>query len=118
MQHVSQPSDSSLCGQCVVAMIAGVSLASVIDVMGSGRSYPANIRKALKLFGVSIPSRSTPGTIHAPAGSGAAMLWGERQHWVAYEDGIWYDPAFAHPLTDLGGYDPAPQAIAIYPATR
>lgn len=95
-------------------MLADVSLDEAIEFMGSGRTYPANLRKALAHFGVSIPSRSQVGTIEAPNGRGAAMIWGERQHWVAWDDGTWFDPAKTHLLSDIGGYEA--KAIGLYPA--
>lgn len=113
MNLIQQPPGSSLCGQCVVAMLANAPLSEVIGYMGEGRSYPANIRKAARLFGVSLPSRSKPGTMEPPPGRGAAMIWGGRQHWVAWCDGFWFDPAKPHLLVTLAEYQT--HVVALYP---
>lgn len=114
MNLVKQPAGTSLCGQCVVAMLVGKPLDEVVALMGDGRSYPANVKKAARHFGVSIPSRSKPGSAIAPDGNGAAMIWGKKQHWVAWSSGKWFDPASDEPLLSLDKYGEA--VIATYPA--
>lgn len=37
---VSQPPGSSVCGQCVIAMLSGAHLDDVVSHMGTGRTYP------------------------------------------------------------------------------
>lgn len=115
MQLINQPEGTSLCGQCVVAMLAGVPLEEAIACMGSGRNYPRDIKKSLATFGLSIPARSTPGAMEPPCGRGAALLWGERSHWVAWDDGVWFDPARPHLLASVDFYKPS--AVALYPVS-
>lgn len=111
---IRQPAGTSLCGQCVVAMLAGVPLESVVAVMGDKANYPANLRKGAKKFGVKLPARSKPGTVTPPMeGKGAAFIWGaERGHWVAWSRGIWFDPAATFTLSTIEHYKP--QAIGLY----
>lgn len=117
MKLIQQPIGTSLCGQCVVAMLANKPLDQVIELMGEGRTYPRDLRRSLKHFDIAVPSRGIPAfTPSAPLGVGAAMIWGKQQHWVAWEDEFWYDPLSPSLLTSLIDYHP--QALSLYPITQ
>lgn len=116
MELIQQPTGTPLCGQCVIAMLAGITLEEAVAAMGQKRNYPANMKKAAAKFGLSMPSRSVPGSVIAPEGRGAAMIWGKKQHWVCWDNGSWFDPAASHLLSDLTHYDA--QAIALYPISH
>lgn len=129
MELIKQPHGSSLCGQCVVAMLAGKKLDEVVEIMGDGRNYPPDIRKALKKFGVFVARHSEPaadgrGPLGVPA---AALLYakiGEHclpstsaidnsrlglhtsrasansyTHWICWDGKKWLDPR-GHVLSD------------------
>lgn len=55
MMHVKQPADSSLCGQCCVAMIAGISLEEAIKVVGHQKksgTWTKELKSALESLGI------------------------------------------------------------------
>lgn len=102
---VRQPQGSSLCGQCCVAMAAGVSLDRAVEVVGHARSrgtYTREIRDALRVLGVgcadrcrrvnrdlcNLPRRGIV-TIHTK---------GRRLgHWMLLWDGEMFDPENRYP---------------------
>lgn len=100
MQLILQPEGSSLCGQCVVAMLSGISLDHAIEQMGDGRNYPRDIRRELSKLGVSIPNRSEESENgRGPKGvKAAALLYSTIEdnrtytHWIAWDGKQWFDP--------------------------
>ena len=120
MELIQQPEGSNLCGQCVVAMLAGVPLDYVIEMMGEGRNYPADIRKALKELGMTIAKRGIPSEdYHGLDGTpGAALVMskvGGRKftHWIAWDGEHWLDPRLGFLGRDFrAGY--ADAEIGIY----
>ena len=83
---VTQPPNSSLCGQCVVSMITGQSLQSVIKVMGTERNFPRNMMKGFRAFGFKMAARSVPQCDEV-----AAVIQDSR-HWIAWDGTHFYDP--------------------------
>lgn len=106
MQLIRQPEGSSLCGQCVVAMLAEITLDRAIEQMGEGRNYPRDIRRELGKLNISIPRRSVQSVSgRGPDGREAAVLLcstieDNRQytHWIAWDGRRWFDPR-------IGEYD-------------
>lgn len=107
---IVQPHGSALCGQCCVAMAAGVSLERAIEVLGESRSGTTTkqIVQALRYFGVQCAdrprriSRAKPVwperailTIHRPKEEevGRRSLY----HWMLAWDGKILDPGKAWP---------------------
>lgn len=97
-----QEPGTSICGQCVVGMLTGVTLLDVLNVMGEGRNYPRDLRNGLKTFGYDfVRSRSTPlqDGEKPPAGQ-PAVVWCElpvsadrhAQHWIAWDGQQFFDP--------------------------
>ncbi len=104
MRLITQPEASSLCGQCCVAMAAGVSLAKAVEAVGHSKlrgTYTREIITALRKLGINCGdrcrrvSRKRPmlpkrgiAVIHRPKGEETGM-W----HWLLVWDGEVYDPA-------------------------
>jgi len=102
---IVEPDESGLCGQCCVAMAAGVSLKRVVKQMGkhTGGTYTKDVVAALRHFGVPCadrlrrvarsrpvwPTRSIL-VIHRPPeeAGGRKAKW----HWLLAWDGKMYDP--------------------------
>jgi hypothetical protein len=100
MRLIRQPRGSSLCGHCVVAMAAGVSLKRVIEVVGHERATRTKeLVKALREFGVAVRSDRRVRFTDAAALprrcvlylklQGKTRAWG---HYVLRWDGRDYDP--------------------------
>lgn len=108
MKLILQPDGSSLCGQCCVAMAAGVSLKRAIEAVGHERgTYTCDVVRALWALGVQCDDRCTrisrkrPNlpkrglvAIHRPKEDGKRR---ERFHWMLTWDGRMYDPGGAWP---------------------
>lgn len=110
MRLVRQPDGSSLCGQCCVAMAAGVSLDRAIEVVGHEKLAGTTTRdvvNALRHLGVPCAdklkrvSRSKPHlpkrgiiVIHRPK---SEYIRTDRWHWMLTWDGTMYDPGGAWP---------------------
>ena len=99
---ILQPEGSSLCGQCCVAMAAGISLRRAIEVMGhDGETQTSDVVVALRLLGLGcaprlrriarakpvIPARAIV-VIHRPSGESRS----ERAHWMYHYRGKILDP--------------------------
>lgn len=119
MKHIRQPEGSSLCGQCCVAMAAGVSLDRSIEVIGHSKgTWTPEIVRALRKFGVvceekcrrvslksSIPERAMLSI--KVAGSKGGI------HWALVWDGLFYDPGRPEPsLTPLLSYPPNSRIVS------
>ncbi len=95
--YIEQPTEY-LCGQSVVAMLAGVSVDAVIDVMQTeqGTSTP-EIRDALKWYGLKTATKArlkyNPGQALPDCCILSVMLPGYG-HWSLYYNGKYYDPEF------------------------
>lgn len=105
MKLILQPEGSGLCGQCCVAMAAGVSLKRAITVFGHSRlsgTYTYEVITALRYLGVrcadklkkvsrkrpTLPARAVV-VIHRPKVDGKKLA---RWHWMLTWDGKMYDP--------------------------
>jgi hypothetical protein len=77
-------------------MVADVPLESVIEAMGSGRTYPATMRKFARQFGVIVMRHGQPMSGKGPSGEpGVCFLEGKRKtfsHWIAWDGNSWHDP--------------------------
>lgn len=93
MKIIQQPENSSLCGQCVVAMLAGQPLEDMLGLMGEGRNYPRDLRKAFKFLGIDMATRSKMFPEGAANNIAAVFLEVDKwRHWVAWFGAKWYDP--------------------------
>lgn len=101
MELIRQEPGTSVCGQCVVAMLCSISLAEAIEHMGTGRNYPNDIRKALKHFGRDfVNKRSEPlenglgplGEVGAVFIHNLPVEGRTIQHWVVWDGSQFLDP--------------------------
>jgi hypothetical protein len=113
---ILQPDDSSLCGQCCIAMAAGVSLRNVIKVAGDSAEgmTTEQMRAALLRFGIFTSRRMHP---VGDRGLGAmrhgrAILHTRQRHRRTPKYGHWIL------LWDGGVFDPeGPYTAIYYPTT-
>jgi hypothetical protein len=106
--RVQQPDDSSLCGQCCVAMAAGVSLDRAIEVMGEDEAGTTTVEVVTALRALGVPcadklkriSRAKPVlpkraifAIQRPKKERRK----EANHWMLSWDGKVYDPGGGWP---------------------
>lgn len=105
MKLITQPEGSSLCGQCCIAMAAGVSLKRATDAIGhNGGTRTSEVVKALRKLGIDCadrmvrPSRKRP-NIPQRAFLAIHRLPNEDEkrkakwHWLLQWDGKIYDPS-------------------------
>lgn len=106
MTHIHQPEDSSLCGQCCVAMAAGVTLDRACQVIGHRRgTVTREIVRSLRELGIQCADRCHPMKRNIPVlpQRGLVVLHaprGNRWHWMLTWDGKMYDPAGRWPSLD------------------
>lgn len=92
MKIVKQPENSALCGQCVVAMLTDQPLAAIVELLGEGRTWPRDLRKALFVFGRIMAKRSKQFTPDANGREAVVFIeQGIHRHWVAWDGTAWYD---------------------------
>lgn len=115
IEHIQQPSNSNLCGQCCVAMAARVPLDVVVAFMGTrGKTRTRQVADALRHFGfrcprnrlVRLPNNTTVEDVLAHHRARRCILkvlypWegnmqDMRGHWVLMWDGVVHDPALPH----------------------
>src|ERR1035437_8529670 len=117
MNYVEQPDGSSLCGQACVAMVADVSLAEAVQLIGKRGHSGTRTRdlvKALRSLGVGCADKLKRVSRVRPVYPRRAILavakyaWvsdGTREqrkcHWMVTWDGVVYDPGGRWP----NGYD-------------
>lgn len=99
MKLIVQPMGSKLCGQCVVAMAAGVTLKKAIEVVGHERgTYPKELARALRRFGIKVPRnrlvRFRGGSLPRRCAIKVHLedAKGQWTHWMLVWDGSIYDP--------------------------
>ena len=94
MTLIRQPEGSSQCGQAVIAMLSGRTLGEVVAEMGTGRNYPAQIRKHASGFGIELARRSVPLVNgRGPEGRrGAVFMFHPSAHWAAWDGSKFLDP--------------------------
>lgn len=78
MKLIRQPPNSSLCGQCCIAMICDVPLAQVVGYIGTDTTTEVELKRAVEFFG--------------PTQTVTLQLIGNK-HWVVKKGRKIYDPA-------------------------
>lgn len=97
---IEQPPGSSVCSQCVVAMLTESTLAAVCEIMGIGRNYPADVNKALKQLGFAFTNKHSEPIINGmadPDRPGAVFAYipiegRDAAHWLAWDGTQFLDP--------------------------
>lgn len=97
IKYIKEPT-GYLCGQSVVAMLAGVSVTEVIEVMGTdkGTSTPV-IREALKYYGLKTATKARLKYMDGTGLPDCCILSVKMPgygHWSLYYKGNFYDPEF------------------------
>lgn len=96
IKYIEQPT-AYLCGQACVAMLAGVSVDEVIEVMqndkGTGKK---DIERALNHYGIGQAKTMTKADNNSvlPKVCILKVLLPKYGHWILYYDGKYYDPEF------------------------
>jgi len=113
INHIQQPEGSNLCGQCCVAMLAGISLEKSIELVGKrGSTRPKDLARALTKLGFECDGYRVRIRGHWASEhrrnyhlqlSDIAILTvqipGKKMwHWVLYAGGNFYDPSFRTPF--------------------
>lgn len=101
LRLIRQPEGSSLCGQCCLAMAAGVPLETALRAIGHRRASgttTADLVAGLARLGISSQSRCRRISRATPAYPPRSLLvvrngTGKRYHWMLHWDGIIYDPS-------------------------
>ena len=96
IEYIKEP-NGYLCGQTVIAMLAGVSVDEVIDVMQNDMGTPTPLmRKALAWYGLRTATkprlRYVGGAL--PDCCILSIMLPEYGHWSLYYKGKYYDPEF------------------------
>ncbi len=106
---ILQPQGSALCGQCCVAMAAGVPLEAAIAAVGHAKPRGTKTRElvaALRKLGVPAAERlkRTRKDLPVPPCPRAILRTertvARRWHWLLHWDGLTYDPAGRYPEYD------------------
>lgn len=97
IEYIKEPT-GYLCGQSVIAMLAGVSVDNVIDIMQTDKGTSISmIRDALKWYGLKTTTKTrlkyTPG-IPLPDCCILSLRLPGYGHWSLYYKGKYYDPEF------------------------
>lgn len=94
MELVRQPDGTKQCGQAVIAMLTGRTLAEVVAVMGTEGNYPATLRKHARDFDIELARHSKPVVDgRGPTGQpGAVFMHRPASHWAAWDGERFYDP--------------------------
>lgn len=96
MDLVRQPPNSTICGQCCVATLAGVTLEQAIEAVGKkGYTRTKDIKTGLQRLGIETDTRRRVGV---PEDGETAVLWfvsehHKHAHWVIWHNSKFYDPA-------------------------
>ncbi len=96
ISYIKEPT-GSLCGQTCVAMLAGVSVDDVIDVMGTHEgTVKQDLKKALDYYGIAYAPKSTKfnADTSLPELCIIRMKLPDYGHWGIYHKGTFYDPEF------------------------
>lgn len=115
MNLVLQKPNSLCCGQCCVAMVAGIKLKDSCKVFGTrGVTTTKSVRRALKLLGYEVSERmvSFRSESELPTTCLLSLRYPKEvqryKHWVVYHDGLIYCPGLGiYPYAQLGSYGEA-----------
>ena len=108
MKFITQPNKSYYCGQCCVAMVAGVSLEDAIEVVGNKKgTNTKQLHKALTHYGINCgsknrlkPIRGNLSLLPHTAILKIKLAWKKRNwHWVLKCGDKVYDPSAKIPIS-------------------
>lgn len=112
LTFVQQPPNSSLCGQCCVAMITGRKLEEVIRTMGTeGGTRTRDVVDALLVFDVDCELELETlkrGQSPPPLCMAKCHIFSDTKrwtHWIVIKDGIAYCPGHRAPFGPWMVYD-------------
>ena len=95
--YIKQPTEY-LCGQAVIAMLAGVSVDEVVSVMQNDKGTSTQeLRNALKWYGIKTATNARLkylGEIKLPDCCILSIMLPGYGHWSLYYNGKYYDPEF------------------------
>lgn len=103
IRHIVQPVDSSLCGQCCIAMAAGISLSEAIKTVGHKRgTRTKEVVAALRALGINCEEKLVRISRKKPVLPKRAILAignhkRKRYHWMLSWDGELFDPGDSWP---------------------
>jgi len=91
IKHIKQPSKSSLCGQCCVAMFTGMNLNEVAQAVGTfGGTRTKQLLKVLQPY--TSFSKLKRNRISPPETCLMRVRWEKGSHWVLRYNGLVHDP--------------------------
>ena len=96
IKYIKEPT-GCLCGQTCVAMLAGVPVDEVIEVIGTdGGTSKKDLKKALDYYNISYAPKSTgyDPNVSLPDLCVIRMKLPDYGHWGIYFKGKYYDPEF------------------------
>ena len=98
MVLITQPKDSKICGHCSVAMVSGIPLKEVIDIIGhENGTYGVDLVKVLNKHNINNSGRlkfPVPETLPNKCILRIKFEGKAQGHFVAYYNGFIYDPSF------------------------
>jgi len=93
IEHLQQPEGSKTCGHHCIAMIAGISVERVIELIGHDKGTNNHqLQKALKKLGFNSECRVYKNKKYISPLSILLFKWKKGGHWVVCEDGKIFDP--------------------------
>lgn len=111
-QIITQPLESSICGQCCVAMLTGSSLRKVINLVGHEHGTKTReLAKVLRRLGYDCPDRlrhvkDLEASLRRVERALVKITWKHVRgwHWVAWADGVVFDPGYSVPLGSFSSF--------------
>jgi hypothetical protein len=109
---IQQPSESIICGQCCVAMLTGATLSKVINLVGHRRGTKTKeLVKVIRRLGYDCPARlkhvkDLDKALYEVERALVKITWDHTRgwHWVAWADGLVFDPGSENPLGNFSLY--------------
>lgn len=106
MELVQQEPNSTICGQCCVAMVGNISLEKSIELFGHSHSTRTKeVGKVLNLLGNHNSGRLERVKGELPHLCIVKIHWNDQKmtHWSVHYDGYLYDPAYGvYPPEGIG----------------